>query len=94
VKGYDLSNKKKVEGKITIEVRGAPFELDAKRIGGFLVEGKDNPFVFAADVVANSLHHHLSKLACAKLNAPSSIQGWRLGHRVYGARDDALEDVL
>lgn len=94
IKGWNPNTKQKVTGSIGISLT-APIELDVKRIGEIKVVGKDDPLVFAADMVANALRHHLSNLPIdAKLNAPSSIEAWTLGDRVWGVRDDAIEDII
>lgn len=93
-KGWDPALKEPVEGRFTIEILSA-MELDVKNIGDLVVIGKEEPLIFAIDVVTNALHDHLSALSSdAPLNAPSSIAGWRLGQRVYGVRENAFEDLL
>lgn len=99
VKGWDRATKSNVSGTISISVKDAAGNpaswLDCKRLGNLVVLGKDDPFVFAADVVVNSLHHHLRQLAPdSPLNAPGSIEQWSLGCRVYGVREDAFEDKM
>jgi hypothetical protein len=99
VKGFDSEARKVVHGNIRIEIKdalGRPMsDLDSKHIGTLVVFGKDDPLVFAADVVVNALHHHLSNLPSdAPLNHPLSIVDWELGGCVYGVRDDAIEDKI
>jgi hypothetical protein len=99
VKGWDPIAQRKVSGSIRINVtdaHGQPIDwLDSKHLGGLVVLGKDDPLVFAADVVVNALHHHLGGLPSgAPLNQPSSIEGWELAERVYGVRDNAIEDLI
>ncbi len=94
VKGWNPITKQQVKGNITFTIK-APFELDIKRIGKIKVVGKNDPLVLATDMVTNALNHHLNNIhADAKLNAPSSIESWTLGNRVYGVRDDAIEDII
>lgn len=94
VKGWDLKKKKQVSGKITMKV-DAPFPLDLKHIGSMKVVGKLDPLVLLADIVTNTLNHHLSSLAPSMpLNAPSSVCAWRLKHMVWGVRDGAIEDLI
>jgi hypothetical protein len=94
VKGWDLDAKAPVEGSIAMAV-DAPFELDVTRIGEVKVVGKSDPLVLVADMIANSLHRHLTAHPTdAALNAPSSIEGWMLASRVYGVRERALEDLI
>lgn len=88
VKGWDPEKRGKVTGKIDVRA-SAPFELDSKFLGRITVAGKDDPLVFAADVVANSLWRHLSKLAVdAKLNEASSVSGWEAESLVWGKDHD------
>jgi len=85
VRGWDTVDQKRVEGRIEFEAH-ADFPLDTQRLGEITVIGKDDPLVFAADVVANSLWRHLKTLdAEAALNANTSVEGWSLGDRVWGA---------
>lgn len=94
VKGWNPSRSERVEGTIDFTI-DAPFRIDTRYVGGIHVVGKDHPLVFAADIVANHLHHHLRGLpADAPLNAPSSISGWALRDRVWGVMDDASSDLF
>jgi hypothetical protein len=96
VKVFDLNARKPIEGMITFMVPNPPFEVDVKHVGQLVVVGKDDPLVFAADVVVNALNDHLSSplLNDAPLNAPLSIKNWPLEDRVWGARNDAFEDFI
>lgn len=99
VKGFDLVKQEIVEGTIRIEVKDALGELrtdlDARHIGELTVLGKDDPLIFAADVVANALFYHLSSLQFDEpLNHPGSIKNWVLGNRVYGVREGAIENGI
>ncbi|MFA7240579.1 MAG: hypothetical protein WC091_10730 [Sulfuricellaceae bacterium] len=96
VKGWDPDTRQEVSGTISFSVRTPPFEMDVKRIGRVIVAGKSDPLVLATDAVSNALHYHLLKClpTNAKLNAPSSIEAWVLGDRVWGVRDDAFEDII
>ena len=94
VKGWNLLTKSPVEGEISFQ-GDAPFSLHTRFLGELRVAGKRDPLVLATDIVANSLYDHLVGLpAEAYLNRPQSIAGWELEDRVYGARDDAIEDIL
>ena len=94
VRGWNLLTKSSVEGAISFQA-DAPFSLHTRFLGELRVAGKLDPLVLATDTVANSLYDHLVGLpAEAYLNRPQSIAGWELEDRVYGARDDAIEDVL
>ncbi len=97
--GWDRDAGKKVYGMIRTSITDTAGNsldwLGAKHLGDLVVLGKDDALVFAADVVVNALHHHLRSLPSdAPLNHPSSVAGWTLGDRVYGVRDDALEDKI
>lgn len=97
-KGYDPDAGKTVErkGKITLRVNGGAFPLDAVHLGDVRVVGKSDPLVLATDITANALLHHLRTALppTAYLNRPESIAGWVLEDRVYGAREDAIEDII
>jgi hypothetical protein len=94
VKAYDLRAKKPVQGTITMSAPNAPFELNITHVGKLAVIGKDDPLVFAVDVVVNALNKHLSTLQSdAPLNAPSSIADWALSDRVWGVMDGMAEDL-
>ena len=94
VKGWDPQTKSRVEGEISFQAN-APFPLHTRFLGELHVAGKLDPLVLATDIVANSLYDHLMSLpASAYLNRPQSIAGWELQDRVYGARDDAIEDII
>lgn len=95
VKAFNLNTRKPVTGTITVSVPNSPFELDVKHVGDLVVVGKDDPLVFATDVVVNALNDHLVSLVdAAPLNAPSSVKNWTLEDRVWGTRDDAIEDII
>lgn len=99
VRGFDPAKKERVESQFRIEVRDMLGQripdFNTRHIGNLVVQGKDHPLVFAADVTVNALWHHLSGLSSdAPLNHPDSIAGWTLGNRVYGTRPDALEDQI
>lgn len=94
VKGWDPETKSQVKGKISLKTK-ASIPLGARFLGELRVVGKKCPLIFAADIIANSLYDHLSSLSPdAALNRPSSIEGWNLKSRVYGVRDNAIEDII
>ena len=94
VKGWNIETNSQIQREISIEIN-APFPVDTRCLGELHVVGKDDPLILAADIVANSLYNHLSNLLHdAFLNRPSSIEGWDLESRVYGVRDDAIEDII
>jgi len=99
ISSWDRDAGKRLHGSIRTSITdmcGKPLDwLSAKRLGDFVVLGKDDALVFAADVVVNALHHHLDSLPPdAPLNHPSSVGTWLLSDRVYGVRDDAIEDKI
>lgn len=94
VKGWNPATKSRVEGQISFRA-DAPFPLNTRFLGHLCVAGKQDPLILATDIVANSLYDHLVALPDeAYLNRPQSIAGWELEDRVYGAREDAIEDIL
>lgn len=94
VAGWDPTVSKPVEGTISFGAH-APFCINTKYLGGLHIVGKAHPLVFAADVVANHLAHHLGNLPPDHpLNAQSSISGWALESRVWGVMDGATDDIM
>ena len=94
VKGWNPQTNARVEGEISVRT-DAPFPLHTRYLGQLRVAGKLDPLMLATDTVANSLYDHLVSLpAEAYLNRPRRIAGWELEDRVYGARDDAIEDII
>ena len=94
VKGWDPETKSQIEGKISFRIK-ASIPLGTRFLGKLRVVGKKHPLIFAADIVANSLYDHLSSLSPdVDLNHPSSIEEWDLKNRVYGVRDNAIEDII
>lgn len=93
-KGWDPRTKSLVEGEISFRA-DAPFPLHTRFLGELRVAGKTGPLMLATDTVANSLYDHLVSLSVDDyLNRPRSIAGWELEDRVYGARDDAIGDII
>lgn len=83
VRGWDSRTKEKVEGQVAISVE-TPIRLDSKFLGTISVVGKDDPLIFAVDIVANSLWRHLSSLATnTALNNRTSVTGWDLENLVW-----------
>ena len=94
VKGWNPQTNSRVIREISFHT-DAPFSLHTRFLGELHVAGKLDPLVLATDIVANSLYDHLLSLpASAYLNRPQSIAGWELQDRVYGARDDVIEDII
>ena len=94
LRGWNPQTKSAVEGEISFQA-DAPFPLHTRFLGDLLVVGKLDPLVLATDIATNSLYNHLVSLpSTAYLNCPQSIAGWELEDRVYGVRDDAIEDIV
>jgi hypothetical protein len=95
LKAFDLTARQPLQKTITFKVNDPPFPINATHLGVLNVVGKDDPLVFATDAVVNALNDHLLSLsAAAPLSAHSSIQNWTLRDRVWGQRDDAIEETL
>ena len=93
VKAFNRNTGQRVEGKIRFSVPNPPFELNTQHLGGVGIAGKDDPLVFATDVVVNALADHLMSLPSDRpLNAPSSIAAWNLRDGVWGVADGMAED--
>jgi len=82
--------------QLTFSVEGTGADmLSASRLGGLQVYGKCDPLVFAADVVANSLHRHLAMLAAdAPLNVASSVARWVLEPVTWGVIEHSVADYI
>lgn len=89
VTGFDTEKKEIVKGAIeTSVVSGHDVLGDFSGIT-YEIECDDNLLTLAADVLANSVHHHLKQTQDntpgASLNSPEAIHGHPLQHLVYGA---------
>ncbi len=94
VPGWNLETNSRVQGEISIEVHTS-IPLNTQFLGELRVGGEEDPLLLAADIVANSLYGHLQDLSpSATLNSPTSISGWNLKCRVYGVRENAIEDII
>ena len=94
VKDWNPETRSQVQREISFETH-APFPLNIRFLGELHVVGKAGLLMLAADIVANSLYDHFQGLAPdAFLNRRPSIDGWDLEDRVYGSRDDAIEDII
>jgi hypothetical protein len=98
IKGFDLEERKVVEGFITSEVISG---LDA--IGDFSdisysIACEDSSLTLAADVLANSAHYHLKRLQenspGASLNTSKAISGHPLAQLVYGTWQDSETNYI
>jgi hypothetical protein len=97
VRGWDPDKGEKGErvSRDIIIKAGAPFPLDSRFLGKISVVGKDDPLIFAVDVVANSLWRHLCTLAPdAKLNDGASVASWPVGDLVWAKDSDKNFDLF
>ncbi|MDH5571501.1 MAG: hypothetical protein OEY89_07030 [Gammaproteobacteria bacterium] len=88
VTGFDTASQKVVSGSITTEITE-----DLATVGDFSgvsyeIAVSDTPLTLIADIIVNSVHHHLSSLqeqnpGC-QLNTLESISGHQLASLVYG----------
>ena len=97
VKGWDEDKKAPVSADWTFhfQATNVDFRLEAAHIGDLSIIGKSDPFILVADMVANHLWRHLTKLPPeAQLNAPSSVAGWCLEDRVWATMDDGIQEFV
>ena len=87
LEGYDKQKQAKLSRTLTFSTDRPG--IDVTRVGTITPLGKSNSLVFAADVIANSLLHHLHGLpADASLNNMTSVAGWDLESCVFAPPDD------
>lgn len=89
VTGFDTERKKIVTGAIETSVTSGDDALGDFSGVTYEIECVDNLLTLAADVLANSIHHHFKQIQentpGASLNSPEAIYGHPLQHLVYGA---------
>ena len=89
VTGFDTKNKEVVRGVIESIVVSGDDALGNFSGVTYEIECTDNLLTLAADVLANSVRHHLKQIQnntpSASLNSPEAIYGHPLQHLVYGA---------
>ena len=89
VTGFDTQKKEIVKGAIETSVVSGHEALGDFSGITYEIECDDNLLTLAADVLANSVHHHLRQIQDntpgASLNSPEAIHGHPLQHLVYGA---------
>ena len=88
VTGFDTATQKVVTGSITTEITEGVDALGDFSGVTYEVAVSDSPLTLVADIIANSVHHHLSSLqdkepGC-RLNTLESIRGHQLDEFVYG----------
>lgn len=91
VTGFDVEKKEVVKGTVEVSVvSGAEALGDLSGIT-YEIECADNFLTLAADVLANSVRHHLNQTQAttpgAAINSLQAISGHPLGHLVYGVLD-------
>jgi hypothetical protein len=95
IKGWDMDKKAPATSSVTFGADSFKEELSSQYIESVSVAGKQDPLVFAADITANYLLHHLKNLEPdARLNAPASVAGWELEPCVWGVSETAIDDVI
>uniref|UniRef100_Q07U55 DUF3800 domain-containing protein n=1 Tax=Rhodopseudomonas palustris (strain BisA53) TaxID=316055 RepID=Q07U55_RHOP5 len=73
----------------------APKGMSTKHLGSIVVAGKDDPIIFAADVVTNSLWRHLQSLPdTMPLNTQSSVDGWLVPELTFVDQGDSVFDRI
>lgn len=94
VQGWNTCTKEKVFGSISMKAE-ADFRLDTQHLGSIDVVGKDDPLIFAVDVVANSLWRHLKTLPPdALLNDGPSVEEWILKDRIWAKNEPKNWDLF
>lgn len=91
VTGYDPKEKKVVRGEIRTEVRASPEVIGDYSGITFSIGCETSSLTIAADVLANSVHHHLKRMQEKKVGSPlnttEAISGHLLASLVFGAWD-------
>lgn len=85
--GYDKQQKQPLKRSIVFssDMPG----LDVTRVGTITMLGKSSSVVFAIDVIANALLHHLGKHPVGtSLNIRKSVEGWELEDVVFAPTDE------
>jgi len=95
VTGFDPESKTVVTGSVSFEITQGNDSLGDFSGVSFDINVSDSALTLAADVVANSVHYHLTSLqksnpGCA-LNTQEAIEGHRLAQIVYGVSMGELE---
>lgn len=95
VTGYDRETRQLVEGQIRTAVRASVNPGEPSGIA-FEIESEQTPLTLAADVLANSVHHHLTELRLgerrgASLNTKEAIAGHPLDRHFYACWDETME---
>lgn len=81
-------------GKIEVNVESS-INLNARHLGEVKIIGKNDPLVFATDVVTNSLWRHLDNLPPGTpLNERASVAGWEIPELTWVAPANSIFDKI
>lgn len=93
VTGFDTVKREVVTGAVETSITSGIDALGDLSGITYEIECTDDVLTLAADVLANSVRHHLNKIQAATpgaaLNSPEALNGHPLQHLVYGAPADA-----
>lgn len=93
VSGFDPDSKTVVRGSVTTEITAGLDQLGDFTGITYNISQSTSVLTLAADVVANSVHHHLKSLQASKpgcaLNTADAIAGHPLANIVYGVTTEA-----
>jgi hypothetical protein len=93
VSGFDPDSQTVVRGLVTTEITAGMDQLGDFTGVEYNISQSTSVLTLAADVVANSVHHHLKSLQACKpgcaLNTEDAISGHPLANSVYGITTDA-----
>jgi len=97
VTGFDIDTQNVVRGSISTEViEGHDVLGDFSGIS-YKIEVSDSPLTLVADIIANSIHHHLSSLQAnnpgCQLNTLDAISGHPLSELVYGVTGQEIDTL-
>lgn len=90
ITGFDTETETLAQGRISIDVLNKNENFDLSKIT-FSISCEDTSLTLAADVLANSIHHHLKSLQGSKpgisLNSKAAIEGYALEEIMYSTWD-------
>lgn len=93
VKGFDTETESTISKTISYGVTG----LEPLKNISVRIEKDTSPLTLAADILANSLNHHFTKLrpdqerGCS-LSTPDAVEGHPLANQFYGLWDDSFSN--
>ena len=92
-KGFNIETKEVVKGNIAINISSDIDSFEDFAEISYSIACEDSSLTLAADVLVNSVHHHLkslqSKIAGAALNTAYSITNHQLSSLVYGVLENS-----